>query len=78
MVANLLLMPEKDIVGNRWSKEEILIYHKSYATHGPDFKHILNDLIEEDFTSRTYDNVKAMHALVSQLGDDLTEEEVVD
>ena len=25
---------------------------------------ILNDLIEEDFTSRTYDNVKAFHVIV--------------
>jgi len=34
-------------------------------THGADFKKILNDLIEEDFTNRTFENVKAMLTLVS-------------
>lgn len=42
-------------------------FFSGLKTHGADFKKILNDLIEEDFTNRTFDNVKAMFTLVSNL-----------
>ncbi len=35
-----------------------------YKQHGADYKRILNDLIEEDFTSRTFDNIKALYLVV--------------
>jgi len=36
-----------------------------FKMNGPDFETILNELVEEDFTGRTLDNVKAMYLLVS-------------
>jgi len=51
-------------VGTRWSTDEINIFQTGLSTHGSNYKLILNDLIEEDFTSRTYDNVRALHLIV--------------
>lgn len=79
MFAELIKVKASDQVGNRWSKEEIQIFYSGnifdakpiliigFQLYGPDYKRILNDLIEEDFTSRTYDNVKAFHIMVSSL-----------
>lgn len=33
------------------------------AEHGPSIPKILVDLAEEDFTSRTFDNVRSLHGL---------------
>jgi hypothetical protein len=36
-------------------------------SNGTNLKMILVDLIEEDFTSRAFDNIKALHSLVKEL-----------
>ena len=42
----------------------LLIFGSSgFRAHG-DYKKILMELIEEDFTGRAFDNVKAIHSLV--------------
>ena len=64
---DLTKLPDKDSVGSRWSKQEIQIFYQSLKenTKGgqPSLKMILVDLIEEDFTSRAFDIIKALHSL---------------
>lgn len=46
------------------SNGSVLIFGRSgFRTHG-DYKKILMELIEEDFTGRAFDNVKAIHSLI--------------
>ena len=61
-----MTVPEKDSVGNRWSKQEIQIFYQSLTTNGNNLKMILVDLIEEDFTSRAFDNIKSLNCLAKE------------
>ena len=62
-----MTLPDKDNVGNRWSKQEIQIFYQSLKENKGNLKLILVDLIEEDFTSRAFDNIKALHSLTKEL-----------
>jgi hypothetical protein len=69
ILITLLELYPKGMIGNRWSHEEITIVYncKSHQMakclglkkYGVDVKKTLDELIDEDFTSRTFDNVKA-------------------
>ena len=66
LILNLMTVPEKDGVGGRWSKQEIQIFFQSLTSNGNNLKMILVDLIEEDFTSRAFDNIKSLNCLAKE------------
>lgn len=71
----LFELQDKNLIGNRWSSEEIAIVYNckldklaliflAYQKYGFEVKRTLDELIDEDFTSRAYDNVKAAIQMV--------------